>query len=322
MKYFITGGCGFIGSYLSRQLADEGNKVVCYDAFNNYIDPLKSNYSNTLAMRLTELKDKAEILRGDVRNKGHLLRAIRKSRPDIVVHLAAVPIATKANEFPEDSQGINLNGTLNVLESMRELGGFERFVYTSSSFVYGDFEYEPADENHPTTPIDVYGGTKLCGEILTKAYGKKFGIDYTIIRPSAVYGAGDSNLRVTQLFVQNALKGKPLTVFDDGAERVDFTYVKDTANGFALASKSKKAVNETFNITNGNARSVLDLANAVKDAVPEAKIESRESDFLRPKRGTLSIEKAKSMFGYEPKTSLEEGIKNYVESIKGNKIIW
>ena len=322
MKFFITGGCGFIGSYICHNLVEQGDEVICYDAFLNYVDPLKSNYQKALQMRLKTLNDSIEVVRGDTRNKGQLLHSLRQAKPDVVIHLAALPIATKANEFPEDSHEINLSGTANVLEALRELGTVERFVYTSSSFVYGDFEYEPADEKHPTAPIDVYGATKLCGETLTKAYGKKFGIPYAIIRPSAAYGPGDANRRVTQIFVESALKGKPLTIFDGGAEKVDFTYVGDTAAGFVLAAKSKKARNETFNITRGKARTIKELAEAVAAVVPGVKIKDTPADMRRPKRGTLDISKARKLLGYEPKTALEEGIKKFVAGLKENRLVW
>ena len=315
-KFFIIGGCGFVGSHISRRLLSEGDEVVCFDAFLNFIDPLKSNYERILKARLSDIKDKVKIIRGDIRHKGDLLRALREEKPEVVIHLAALPIATKSNEFPEDAISINLDGLVNVLESLRELGSVKRFVYTSSSFVYGDFVKEVADEEHPLNPIDIYGGTKLAGEVLTRAYSKKFGIDYTIIRPSAVYGPGDANRRVSQVFVENALKGEPLKLFDGGLEKIDFTHVTDAATGFVLAAKSAKAKNETFNITAGNARTIKEFAELVAKHVPNTKFVESGTDIRRPKRGSLSIEKAKRLLGFSPKTNIEEGIEKYVEFVK------
>ena len=316
MKFFLSGGCGFVGSHISRQLLAEGDEVVCFDAFLNFIDPLKSNYEKILKTRLAEIGEKIKIIRGDIRHKGGLLRALREEKPEIVIHLAALPIAAKSNEFPEDAISINLDGLVNVLESLRELGSVKRFVYTSSSFVYGDFVKEVADEEHPLNPIDIYGGTKLAGEVLTKAYSKKFGIDYTIIRPSAVYGPGDANRRVSQVFVENALKGEPLKLFGGGHEKIDFTHVTDAANGFVLASKSAKAKNETFNITAGNARTIKEFAELVAGHVPGTRLVESDTDIRRPKRGSLSIEKAKRVLGFSPKMNIEEGIANYIEFVK------
>lgn len=321
MKFFITGGCGFIGTYITKKLVKQGNEVTCFDSFLNYVDPSKSMYPHALEIRLKYLNESATVVRGDIRNKSQLMNAIKKANPEMVIHLAAIPIATKANEFPEDSHTINLMGTANVLECLRELGTIKRFIYTSSSFVYGDFDYEPADEKHATKPIDIYGGTKLAGEILTKAYGNKFGVDYTIIRPSAVYGPTDANRRVTEIFLRNALAGKPLKLFNGGAEKVDFTYVSDVANGYVLAAKSEKAKNETLNITRGDAKTIKELAEVIKKFIPDIKIEESESDMRRPKRGSLDIKKAKELIGYEPKINLEQGIEKYLKGIKENILV-
>lgn len=321
MKFFIIGGCGFIGTYITKKLVEQGDTVTCFDSFLNYVDPLKSMYPDVLKTRLKYLNKNATIIRGDIRNKGQLMSEIKKAEPDVVIHLAAIPLATIANEFPEDSHAINLMGTANVLECLREMGTIKRFVFTSSSFVYGDFDYEPADEKHLTKPIDIYGGTKLAGEILTKAYGKKFGVDYTIIRPSAVYGPTDANRRVTEIFVRNALAGKTLKLFNGGNEKVDFTYVGDVANAYVLAAKSEKARNETLNITRGDARTIKELAETIKKFIPNLKIETSESDMRRPKRGSLDIRKAKELIGYEPQVSLEQGIEKYLKGIKENTLV-
>ena len=219
--------------------------------------------------------------------------------------------------------GINLVGTVNVLESIREVDSVKRFVYASSSMVYGDFERMPADEKHPTNPLDVYGGTKLSSEILTRVYSKQYGIKYTIIRPSAVYGPTDVNRRVTQIFVENALMGKPLALHNGGESKLDFTYVEDTANGFVLALRSKKAENEAFNITRGEGRSLKELAEIIQRLVPGTRIERKEAskDEKRPERGTLDISKARKLLGYKPQYSLEEGMKMYVEFVKKSGII-
>ena len=176
-KVFITGGAGFIGSQIARELLKEKDEILLYDAFLNFISPLDSNYEAYLKLRLKDIRNKVKIVRGDIRNTGHLFSALSDFSPDIVVHLAALPIAKESNMYPEDAFGINLNGTVNVLESIRRVGSVKRFVYASSSMVYGDFQYAPADENHPLSPIEVYGGTKLADEVLIRAYGRRFNLE-------------------------------------------------------------------------------------------------------------------------------------------------
>jgi len=319
-KVFITGGAGFIGYFISKELLSMGHEVIIYDAFINYISPLESHYPYYLQMRLRDLEGKAQIIRGDIRHRGFLVKALKDSQPDRVIHLAAVPIANISNLFSEDTTQINLNGTITVLESIRVVDSIRRFIYASSSFVYGNFKYEPADELHPTNPIDLYGGTKLAGEILTQVFGKRFGVEYTIIRPSAVYGPTDCNRRVSQIFVENALKGKPLVLDGGGEGRVDFTYVEDTAHGFVLAAFSEKAKNEIFNITRGEGRSAKEYAEVIKKYLPGTKTIVKKATEVRPQRGSLGITKAKNELGYQPQFPIEKGIPKYIEFIKSSAL--
>lgn len=266
---FITGGAGLIGYYLTRHLIEAGKGVTIYDAFLHFIDPSISNYYSYLDVRLRDLRNRVNLIRGDVRNLSQLLKAMKESKPEVVVHLAAIPLATASNQFSEEAIQINLNGTVTVLEAIRATPSVKRVVLVSSSFVYGHFRSDPADEDHPTDPIDVYGGTKLAGESLVKGFGRRFGIEYTIVRPSAVYGPTDANRRVTQIFLENAFMGKPLILHDGGRSRVDFTYCEDAAAGLALAALHPAARNEVFNITRGEGRSVKELAEIVQRLVPE-----------------------------------------------------
>jgi UDP-glucose 4-epimerase len=317
----ITGGAGFIGSYVAKILIEKGYKVIVYDDFLNYISPTESNYAEALKYRYDNLLKGATIVRGDVRHRATFLRTVQEHQPDSIIHLAALPISTVSNKLSEDAFSINLNGTVNVLETIRDCKAVKRFVLASSSMVYGNFQHEPADETHPTNPIDVYGGTKLSGEIMTQVYSKQYGVEYTIIRPSAVYGPTDANRRVSQIFLENALMGKPLTLHNGGASKLDFTYVKDTAKGIVLALESDKAVNNTFNITRGEGRSLKEFAMILKGLLPNLKIVSEEApvDEKRPERGALGIEKARRLLHYEPDYPLEKGLKEYFEFVRNIK---
>lgn len=320
-KVFITGGAGFVGYYITKELLVRGDEVIIYDAFLNYIPPLESHYMYYLEYRLNDIKNDVKIIRGDIRHRGLLVRALTDTKPEIVIHLAAIPIARASNYFSEDAIQINLNGTITLLECLRGVNSVKRFIYASSSFVYGDFKYEPADEKHETAPIDIYGGTKLSGEILTRSFGRKFGINYTIMRPSAVYGPTDANRRVSQIFMENALMGRPLVLHNEGKEKVDFTYVKDTAHGFVLGAFSKEAENETFNITRGEGRSAKEFAEILVKIIPNLKIIEKEPDEVRPQRGALDISKARKLLKYEPQYSLEEGIHEYSDFLKNCDIL-
>ncbi len=321
MKIIITGGAGFIGYHLTKNLVKKGHTVVIYDCFTSYIPEDKSIYLPYLQIRLKELKEIAEIIKGDIRDTELLIKTIREHKPEVLINLAAVPIATTSNQMSQEAIGMNLNGVTSILDAIRSTDSVRRFVYISSSFVYGNFQSDPADENHINEPIDVYGGTKMAGEVLVKSFGRRFGIEYTIIRPSAVYGPTDTNRRVSQIFLENAMKGKPLVLHNGGLGKVDFTYATDAAEGFALAATLPAAKNEVFNITRGEGRSMKEFADILKKLLPNVKTEEKPPDEIRPERGSLDISKARKLLGYNPKYSLEDGMKEYVAYVKKTGII-
>ncbi len=319
----LIGGAGFIGSNIAKELIQLGDQVIIYDNFINYLSPFSNNYEQTLKMRFEGLLKDVTLVRGDVRHKIHILKAMREHKPNKIIHLAAIPDTQISNNFPEDSISINLNGTVNVLEVMRDIGWIEKFIFTSSSCVYGDFQYHPADEKHPLNPIDVYGGGKLAGEILTKSYAQRYKMPFTIIRPSAVYGPGDSHRRVIRIFIENAFQGKTLMLDNGGSSMLDFSFVEDVAHGFVLALNSRKADNETFNITCGQGRSLKELAEIIKVHIPNLKtdVQALKENERMPERGGLDITKANKLLGYKPKVQLEEGVKRYIEWYKERKLI-
>jgi nucleoside-diphosphate-sugar epimerase len=187
-KVLVIGGAGFIGSYVVKKLLSLGHSVVVYDAYIQYFDPVENrNYQSFTQERHNGITG-VEFIRGDTRDTSFLQRVIAKHRPSHIMHLATLPMANIGDENPEEAISSIVEGTVNVLDAIRDVDYVERFVYISSSMVYGDFEYAPADEDHPKKPKGIYGGAKLAGEILTEAYGRRYSIPYTIIRPSAVYG--------------------------------------------------------------------------------------------------------------------------------------
>lgn len=312
----VTGGAGFIGSHVCRCLISEGYQPIVYDAFIQYITPFESYYQKYLEHRFNGIKDNVIFKRGDTRDKSDVRKIILDYEPEIIIHLAALPIADLSFTHPEEAVGSIINGTVNILDVIRDVNFVKRFVYISSSMVYGDFVQIPAPEDHPKFPKDIYGGTKLAGEILTETYSRRYGMKYTIIRPSAVYGPTDVNRRVSQIFIENALRGEKVILHGGGDNILDFTYVEDTARGIVLASLSPAGEEQTFNITRGDGRSLRDYADILKNYFPNIEIVNKPMEIYRPKRGALSINKAREMLGYNPEYSLEEGIKQYLEFLK------
>lgn len=321
-KVLIVGGAGFVGSALAEELVKAGDEVVVFDWFQHPLSPLESGYESLLRLRMPRLAS-AKVVRGDARHQSRFSQTLRDEQPDTLVVLVALPLATESNVFTEHVVETNVDTLTHVFEAACQVPSIRHVVYTSSSMVYGDFQYDPADEDHPTKPVNVYGGTKLCAEILTRVLGRRFGIDTTILRPSAVYGPTDANRRVVQIFVERALSGKPLVLHDGGATRLDFTYVADLVQGIRLALRSPDARNETFNLTRGQARSLLELAEIVRGLVPGTQVVSkpRPKDGERPERGALSIAKARRVLGYDPSWSLEEGVAAYVDFVRRSGVI-
>jgi len=313
-KILITGGAGFIGSYVCRRLLDMGHEVVVFDAFVHYISPLKSILKEYTELRFQGIADQIDFRRGDTRDKAHLRRVIMDTRPDRILHLAALPIADLSNRHSEEALTSILEGAVNVLEVLRDVDFVDRFVYISSSMIYGDFEVIPAPEDHPKRPKDIYGGTKYAGEVMTETYSRRYEIPYSIIRPSAVYGPYDVNRRVSQIFVENALLGKPITLFGGGLQTLDFTYVEDVTEGMIKVMFHENAEGEAFNITYGRGYTLRELADILLTQCPDLEVKIvEEEDVFRPKRGALSIEKARKMVGYDPQISLKEGLTRYLE---------
>ncbi len=317
---FITGGLGFIGAFTVKKLLAMGDKVIVYDLVKNFATGgIPEQYFDNLHLRVKPIKGKAKIIEGDIRDSGRLKRAIKSAKPDKVIHFAGLPIADISDQLPDEAISINFQGTANLLQAVADLKPkLKKFINISSSMVYGDFQYTPADENHPTLPKGIYGITKLGAEHLTRFYSQRFGFDYITLRPSAVYGPTDSNQRVVQLFIDSARRDKPIVLHDGGRGKLDFTYIDDLVQGVVLALKADKVTNETFNLTFGQGRSLLELAKIIKDYFPKTKIISRKlaSELRRPKRGAMDITKAKKLLGYRPRYSLEKGVAEYLKFLK------
>ena len=191
-----------------------------------------------------------------------------------------------------------------------------RFIYFSSSMVYGNFSSQSVDENTQCNPIGIYGTLKYSGELIIKSYNRVFDLPYTIIRPSALYGNRCVSRRVGQIFIENAIQGLDINIQGDGSSRLDFTYIDDLTNGVILVIENSNAINETFNITYGKAKSVEEMLIILQQNFDKINVNYIDKDRLVPERGTLSIDKAKDLLGYKPNYSLEVGYPKYINWYK------
>ena len=182
--------------------------------------------------------------------------------------------------------------------------------------VYGNFETGQVDEDTHCEPLGIYGALKYGSEKIIIGYNQTFGLPYTIIRPSALYGERCISRRVGQIFIENSLMGKEIVMSDNGKEALDFTYINDLVDGVTRCIGNKNAFNQVFNLTYGKACSIADMAEIIKDYFPNIKIRNVERDNLMPKRGTLNVDKAKNLIGYNPSWPLEKGYPKYIDWYK------
>ena len=317
----IIGGAGFIGHHLALYLAKNGAHVetvdgllvnnLAYFASGSRAIPNRELYLAMINQRLNLLREAGIPLHvQDARDYHELTRVLVQIKPDVIVHLAAVSHAGRSNKDPLSTFDHSLRTLENALDFARD--GMDRFIYLSSSMAYGNFLSAEVQEDHPLNPIGIYGALKVAGEKIVIAYQQVFDLPFTIIRPSALYGPRCVSRRVGQIYIEAALNGETLRVDGDGKERLDFTYIDDLVEGIGLAITNPAARNEIFNMTNGDAHSILELVETLKTEFPDVEVEYVDRDNLMPIRGTLSIAKARQLLGYSPKNDIDVGIPKYV----------
>jgi len=253
-----------------------------------------------------------QVIKGDVLDRLVCLQAFSHN-PDVVIHLATYPRAKIVDNDPISGIPKVINTTTNLLWHSEKFN-VRKFVYVSSSMVYGDFS-DGMKEDGKTKPKNIYGEAKLTGERLTKLFAKKTGLNYNIIRPSGVYGPGDMPDRVVSKFFEKALKNQAITLHN-GDNKVDFTYRQDAARGIILSALSPVA-NVSFNITAGKATSLRTLAEKIIELTgSDSDLEDIGNHELYPMRGTLDIGRAKDLLDYQPEFTLDQGLQSYYDWIR------
>jgi UDP-glucose 4-epimerase len=298
----VVGGAGFIGSALVRHLAEAGPVRV--------LDDLSSGHLANI-----EGVDGVDFIEGSILDADLARRAVTGT--SVVLHLATLGVRHSIHD-PVRNHEVNATGTLRLLELARELR-LPRFVYVSTSEVYGTGETVPMSEDHPTRPHTVYGGAKLAGEAYTRAYHTTYGLPTVVIRPFNAYGPrshheGDSG-EVIPKFIVRARNGLAPLVFGDGLQTRDFTFVDDTARGIAAAATSPDAVGETINLGSGREITVNELAALVTAAAgrPDLTPEHHPDRPGDVRRLLGDSAKARKLLDWEPQVSLRDGLVRLVE---------
>jgi nucleoside-diphosphate-sugar epimerase len=307
MKILVTGGLGLIGHNVVHRLENLGHEVTVADIQTNYGIVPRGELRYLLTEREKKIKTE-EIYRTNIASEVGMNNLIGRNQIDTIVHLASFPRQKVVNVNPQLGSRTMSEGLLNLLE-MATKHRVNKFVYISSSMVYGDFT-DQVREDAECRPQGQYGIMKLAGEWLVKDYTRKTGMAHTIIRPSAVYGPLDVNDRVISKFLLAAMRGETLNV--NGAnETLDFTYVEDAADGIVAAATMDVANNRTYNITKSHSKTLLEAAELSVRIAGKGSINVRGRDLDFPSRGALNIDAARRDLGYNPRVDMEEGFEIY-----------
>ena len=312
----ITGATGFIGSWLTETLVNQGAKVtvlVRKDAFG--IESIK------------HLKNKIKIIYGDLRNKEVIYKAVKDKA--VIFHLAAITQVLYSIKNPEETVSVNVGGTLNILEGIRRNHKNQFLVFTSTDKVYGEPKYNPIDEEHCLSSKSPYDASKVAADRLIYAYHISYGLRCGIVRWSNTYGGRDANLlRAVPDFITSVINNKPAVIRGNGKHIRDFIYVTDSVRGImAVAENSKLSNGEVFNLGTEKPTSIINLANLIiKLSGKKLKVKVLNR-MVSGEINTqyLSSKKAKKMLKWRSKVNLETGLKMtmdwYKENLWWNKVM-
>lgn len=317
MKILLTGGAGFIGSHLAEALLKEGHHVVVVDDFNDYYPPRRKE-KNLSAVRANP---RLKVVKADIRNRPLLESLFSRHRFPAVIHLAARAGVRPSLTAPLLYQDVNVGGTLLLLDAARR-HGTEKFVFASSSSVYGDSAKLPLRETEKILyPVSPYGLTKLTGENLCRIYHREYGLKIAALRFFTAYGPRQRPDMAIHKFTRLLREGKKLPLFGDGTSRRDYTYISDIVAGIlqALAADIQW---EVFNLGGGHSVTLLELVEAIGRELSRIPRWDTLPFQAGDVKATLAdVSKARKILGYRPRTTLEEGIKFFASWFREEKDI-
>jgi UDP-glucuronate 4-epimerase len=312
MNLLVTGSAGFIGFHLCKKLLLEGHKIVGVDNYSDYYEVSLKKARNAI---LTKNENFSEVII-DINDYEKLDKIFKENKFDKVINLAAIAGVRHSLEDPFIYEKINGMGFLNILECCRH-NNVKDLVYASSSSVYGGNDKVPASEEDTVdSPISLYAATKKYNELLAHTYSHLFGINCTGLRFFTVYGPYGRPDMALFLFAKAIVAKEPINVFNNGKMERDFTYVDDIVNGITLAIKNPFK-NEVFNLGRGETVQLTHFIELIEKEL--GKQTTRNMMPMQPgdvSKSLADVSKAKKMLGYEPKVSVEEGIRNSIKWYK------
>jgi len=309
--YLVTGGAGFIGSNIVHFLIKKGERVRVLD---NFLTGKKEN--------LASIRDKIELIEGDIRNFEICLKATKGV--DYVLHQAALPSVPRSIEDPLTTSEININGTLNILLASLK-NKIKRVVYASSSSIYGDSPVLPKKEEMTPSPLSPYAITKLTGEYYCKVFYQIYGLETVILRYFNVFGPcqdpTSQYAAVIPKFIRAMLKGERPIIYGDGEQSRDFTYVENVVMANILSATKKEASGKVFNIATQKRITINELVKEINNILNT----NIKPEYASPRPGDIKhsladITAAKKILGYNPKVQFREGLEKTVNWFK-NKLV-
>lgn len=306
-RVLVTGADGFMGSHLTERLLREGANVSIYTRGNSM--------SGTVQYALRNLENHENefrrILTGDIASSDSI-DLIKEDQPEIIFHLAADAYVPNSFEHPREVMESNFWGTLNVLHAAMKLPKIKRVVCTSSSEIYGTAQYAPIDEEHPMNPSSPYAASKVAADRAAYSYHNTYHLPIAIIRPFNTFGPRHT-YDVIPKFIKLALDQEPLTIYGDGRQTRDFTYVDDMVEAFLIMGSHPKAIGETVNFGTGRDISIKRTARLIK------KYTKTPSPIIHIKKRTAEVKRlicdyrlAKKLFQWSPRVDFEEGLKKNI----------
>ncbi len=309
MRVLVTGAAGFIGSHTCDRLLAAGHAVLGLDNLNRFYDPALKTRNLAAARRHSGF----DWVHGDILDGDLLDRVFADFRPDRVVHLAAWAGVRPSIEQPRLYQKVNVEGTTNLLEACRA-HGVDRFVFASSSSVYGDREQVPFREtDNVDHPISPYAATKKAGELLCYTWHHLFGMHAHCLRFFTVYGPRQRPEMAIHKFTRLMAAGEALTLFGDGSTSRDYTYVDDIVDG-VMASVERVEGYRVFNLGESKTTTLSELVGHIADAMgvePEVRhIATQPGDVTRT---FADVSRARDELGYQPRVGIEDGVRRFVD---------
>ena len=308
MRVLVTGGAGFIGSHLVEKLLADGHKAAILDDFNDFYDP-QIKWSNIASVR-----DDVPVFEIDLRDNNAVRTLFHDQKFDAIAHLAARAGVRPSIAQPQLYYDANVSGTLHLLDAARTVG-IERFIFASSSSVYGVCKTIPfSEELHLTQTISPYAATKIAGEFLCSTFSHLYQIRVVALRFFTVYGARQRPDLAIHQFTRRILTGRPINQFGDGTTRRDYTYIDDIIQGVMASLKYDGTMFEIINLGESETVELKELIAQLEEAVgKKAKINQLPEQAGDVPLTCADIAKARRLLGYRPTTKLREGLPRFVE---------